>query len=50
MKIVLKKGSSVNEENDWNCREYVALRLRRSLWDKEISRGKDAVIISYWWD
>jgi hypothetical protein len=43
-------GSNGDEEDDWDCRDYVALRLRRSLWGKEIGNGKDAVIISYWWD
>jgi hypothetical protein len=51
-------GSSVDEENDWEFRDYVAMRLRRplrqrrsrSLWGEEIGKGKDAVLISYWWD
>jgi hypothetical protein len=43
-------GGSVDEENDWEFRDYVAMRLRRSLWGEEIGKGKDAVMISYWWD
>jgi hypothetical protein len=43
-------GSRVDEENDWEFQDYVALRLRRSLWGEEIGKGKDAVLISYWWD
>lgn len=41
-------GSS--EEEDWEFRDYVSIRLRRALWGEGFKRDRDAVIISYWWD
>lgn len=41
-------GSS--EEEEWEFRDYVSIRLRRALWSEDFKRERDAVIISYWWD
>lgn len=41
-------GSDENE--DWEFRDYVSIRLRKALWSEDFRRDRDAVIISYWWD
>lgn len=41
-------GSDENE--DWEFRDYVSIRLRKALWSEDFRRERDAVIISYWWD
>lgn len=41
-------GSS--EEEEWEFRDYVSIRLKRALWGEDFKRDRDAVIISYWWD
>lgn len=39
------------EEEDWEFRSYAELRLRKGLWGETIrGEGRDAVLISYWWD
>nr|WP_309737722.1 hypothetical protein [Chamaesiphon sp. OTE_20_metabat_361] len=43
-------SSTENEEEDWEFREYVSLRLQGGLWGENFKRDRDAVIISYWWD
>jgi hypothetical protein len=43
-------SSGESEEEDWEFREYVSLRLRRALWGEQFKREKDAVIVCYWWD
>jgi hypothetical protein len=40
-----------SEDEEWQFRDYVSLRLQRALWnDTDIERDRDAVVISYWWD
>ncbi|MDJ0707695.1 MAG: hypothetical protein QNJ46_30835 [Leptolyngbyaceae cyanobacterium MO_188.B28] len=36
-----------SEEEDWEFRDYVAMRLRRALWSEDFKRDRDAVVISY---
>ncbi|NER94535.1 MAG: hypothetical protein F6J86_11960 [Symploca sp. SIO1B1] len=38
------------EEEDWEFRDYISLRLRRALWGEDFKRDRDAVIVYYWWD
>ena len=39
-----------DENGSWEFRDYVSIRLRKSLWSEDFRRDRDAVIISYWWD
>lgn len=39
-----------NEDEDWEFRDYVSIRLRGALWGEDLRRDCDAVVISYWWD
>jgi hypothetical protein len=43
-------GSPEPEEEDWEFRDYIALRLKKGLWGEGFKRDRDAVVISYWWD
>lgn len=43
-------GSDLEDEEDWEFRDYVALRLRGGLWGKTFGDKRDAVVISFWWD
>jgi len=38
------------EAEDWEFRDYVAIRLRKALWGEDFQQDRDAVVISYWWD
>jgi hypothetical protein len=38
------------EEEEWEFRDYVALRLRGGLWGEDFKRDRDAIVICYWWD
>jgi hypothetical protein len=42
-------GNSIEEE-DWEFRDYVSLRLQGGLWGENFKRDRDAAIVSYWWD
>ena len=40
-----------NEEDEgWEFRDYVSLRLQGGLWGENFKRDRDAAIVSYWWD
>jgi hypothetical protein len=43
-------GNSIEQEEDWEFRDYVSLRLRGGLWSENFKRDRDAAIVSYWWD
>lgn len=47
---VVDIGDSGTIEEDWEFRDYVALRLKGGLRGKTFGDKYDAVIISYWWD
>lgn len=38
------------EEEDWEFRDYAAMRLRRGLWRVSEEGERSAVLVSYWWD
>lgn len=40
-----------NEDEDWEFRDYILIRLRGALWGEDFRRDRrDALVISYWWD
>ena len=47
---VVDVSDGASEEEDWEFRDYVSMRLRRALWGEDFKRDRDAVVISYWWD
>jgi hypothetical protein len=43
-------GNSLNEEEEWEFRDYISLRLKRGLRGEDFKSDRDAAIVSYWWD
>ncbi|MBE9079173.1 hypothetical protein IQ241_18020 [Romeria aff. gracilis LEGE 07310] len=39
------------EDEEWEFRDYIQLRLRQALWSNDMRRrDRSAVVITYWWD
>lgn len=48
--VSICEGSDIDEAEDWEFRDYIALKLRGGLHGKIFGDKSDAALISYWWD